>query len=201
MVEDERKHEFIEALYREHYGDLKRFSYHYVHSDAKFIPFIEDCIQETFVKATINYRKLITHNNVIGWLVKTCRNELSMCMRKYLRYHKHFGNNVEIDVESAEALNDDLDRWIRRHDAEGELRCIYMALTPLEQRVFEDFYTNDLSLKETADKQGMTENAVHCSAKRIRHKARQIAKSDLLIIFLLKTISNFFSIAIYGGGK
>ena len=194
MRDDMRKEAFIENLYREHYADLKRYSYHFVRYDPKFTPLIEDCIQETFAKATANYHKLRKHENVMGWLVRTCGNELLMCMRQYARRRKHFEGRVQMDVESAAANRDDLERWIRQHDAEDEIRRIYEALTPLEQGIFKDYYADNQSLAKTADKHGVTENAVHCSAKRIRKKAEQIAKKDFLFIFLIQTISAFLRI-------
>lgn len=80
MDTDTQKEEFIESLYRKYYADLKRYSYHCVHNDPKFTPYIEDCIQETFTKATANYQTLLTHQNVIAWLIMTCGNELRSCI-------------------------------------------------------------------------------------------------------------------------
>ena len=42
MDTDTQKEEFIESLYRKYYADLKRYSYHCVHNDPKFTPYIED---------------------------------------------------------------------------------------------------------------------------------------------------------------
>ena len=194
MSADVQKDKFIEDLYRTYYTDLKRYSYHYFHNDSKFTPCIEDCIQETFEKAILNYEKLLNHENVAAWLFTTCGNELCKHLRKYVRYRKRFEGSTQIEVESAEAYRDDLERWICQHDAEDEIRMIYKALTPLEQRIFDDYYTSDQSLKETAAKHGLTENAVHCGAKRIRRKATEIVKSDFIIIFLIKTTFHFFRI-------
>lgn len=194
MDTDTQKEEFIESLYRKYYADLKRYSYHCVHNDPKFTPYIEDCIQETFTKATANYQTLLTHQNVIAWLIMTCGNELRSCMRKYARFRKHFEGRVQIDVESAAANCDDLDRWIRQHDAEDDIRRIYQALSPREQRVFEDYYANNQSLKKTAKKHGTSENSVHCSAKRIRKKAGDILKKDFIFLLFLTTIFQFFRI-------
>lgn len=191
MNRDQQRDEFIESLYREYYADLKRYSYHYFRHDSKFTPYIEDCIQETFAKATANYENLKMHKNIIGWLVKTCGNELCECLRKHTRHRKHFEGQIRIDAESASSDLDDLERWIRQHDAAAEIQKIYQALTPLEQTVFSAYYVNNQSLKETAAEHGMTENAVHCSAKRIRQKAKKIASEDLIIIFLIKTIFDF----------
>lgn len=183
MSDDQQKDIFIESLYREHYMDLKRYSYHYFRNDPKFTPYIEDCIQETFTKAMSNYRKLLTSPNVTGWLVKTCRNELCECLRKHMRYRKHFEGCISVEVESAAAAHDDLDRWIRRHDAEDDIRRIYQALSPLEQVIFDDYYAHDRSLKETAAKHSTTENAVHCGAKRIRKKAESLIKKNFTFLF------------------
>lgn len=174
---------FIDDLYCKNYVILKGFAIQHFKNDSRFAPYIEDCIQETFMKATANYEKLLTHESPTAWLLHVCYNELCSFPRKYARYRKHFAGMAQIDVESAASDSDDLDRWIRQNDAIESIEMLYQALTPIEKNVFNDYYVDEKSMKETAFKHKTTENAVHSAAKRIRKKAKRLIKKDFMFFF------------------
>lgn len=59
-------------------------------------------------------------------------------------------------------------------------------LTPLEKRVYELYYVQDMTARNTAETLHEKVNAVNDAARRIRKKTLRICQRILLIILLLR---------------
>ena len=77
---------------------------------------------------------------------------------------------------------DDILRWLCQMDDRERIRSLTEKLTPQEYMVFQAYFFDNLSIKETAQKCGLTKNSVQGALQRIRQKAR---RSNTLIIFFI----------------
>ncbi len=58
MAFESERNEFIAMLFSEYYTALRKDCMRYIRHDPKFLPLVDDCIQETFIKAYRNYHTL-----------------------------------------------------------------------------------------------------------------------------------------------
>ena len=162
---------FIESLFRNYHDILKKECIRYVRYDSKFLLMVDDCIQETFIKAIVHFEQLQSHPNIVGWLVRCCKNNIKSDLRKYKRRGKIVIGSLDT-AEHAKVHHDDtaFERWMNKSEALDTLDLLYEALSPKECAIFKDYFVNDLSAEETANRNGLTKSAVQSGVMRIRKK-------------------------------
>ena len=157
----------------ETYGDML---YHYcakcVNYNQKLMPFIPDLVQEVYLKASANVDTLMHHNNIPGWLKKSCH----FSLLNMLRNQK---NSREILYPTIEKLQSSLNNdhiWARNGDPSITLKEVLDAaetiLTEEEQAIFNDYFLDDLSTLESAQLNHMSYDTVRGKISRIRKKLK-----------------------------
>lgn len=179
---------FVEDLYCSYLSALQQFCTQYLLSYPYCLGNVDDYVQETFVKALKCQNKLRKHPNPYGWLVVTCKNICNTEIRKDSRRRKIIGtpisiNNNEIEVPDPQ---DDILRWLCQMDDRERIKSLTDKLTSQEYEVFQSYFFDHLSMKETAQKCGLTKNSVQGALQRIRQKARH--SSTLIIFFIAQFI-------------
>jgi RNA polymerase sigma-70 factor (ECF subfamily) len=172
---DPDRNTFIERLFCNYHDVLKKECIRYVRYDSKFLLMVDDCIQETFIKAIVHYEQLQSHPNIVGWLVRCCKNSIKLDLRKYKRRGEIVSGSMDT-VEHAKSNyeGDAFERWLSKKEALETLDLLYEALSPKECAIFQDYFVNDLSAEETADKNGLSKSAVQSGVTRIRKKINKI---------------------------
>ena len=182
---------FMEELYRSYLPALQRFCTQYLLTWPRCLPYVDDYVQETFVKALKCQGRLRKHPNPYGWLVITCKNICNTAIRNDARRCRITGTPISIENDSVEIPDpkDDILRWLCQADDRERIKAITDKLTSQEHAVFDAYFVDHLSLQETAERNGVTKNSAQGSLQRIRQKARHIN----LLLFCIGQFILWFS--------
>ncbi len=127
---DNERVAYIEKLFLDHYSSLRKACIRYMRYDPIFLPLVDDCIQETFIKAFKSYEVLKTHPNVAGWLVITSKNYLMSELRK----HKRRDERLTCLMDTAEFTGDhgtrDFERWVSQNELQDMIDKVCEVLSP-----------------------------------------------------------------------
>ena len=84
-------------------------------------------------------------------------------------------------------LATDVERWLDREEASSNLEIILKLLTDRERMVYDAYFEQNLSLKETVELTGLSANAVRSAIDRIRQRAKRFFHISI-IIFSIRCI-------------
>ncbi len=138
----------------------------------------EDITQEVFISAYRYLDSFRGESSYKTWLYRIAINE----SKKYLRswsFRKIFSTiraKDEKPVETAEPLN--LEAIVMARQDKAEIAEIVMAMSPQHRQVLTLFYYEDLTIKETAQVLGVTEDAVRTKLHRARKQFKKLADKE-----------------------
>ncbi len=179
---------YIEELIASYHNPLYKRCARIVHYHPTYMALIDDCLQETFVKAYFDYDSLVRSGNTYGWLCKCCANYFKSMYRKNKRRSEIVGVHVSCDqYTDIEDPTDSIIRWLDRDAARATLSVLKSTLTPLEASVFSDYYESDMTMKETADHNNISAGSVRAAVERIKTKLKGITFT--IFVFMLWCIS------------
>jgi len=138
----------------------------------------EDVLQEAMIKAYCNLRQFQRNSRFYTWIVRIAINEALMNVRR--RHGERQASLDEVAESDRGAVRRECHDW-RSHPekycTQRELnRILDDALTGLSPRLCAAFYlrnVEDLSVKETAAKLGLTVNGVKSRVSRARSRLRK----------------------------
>lgn len=144
-----------------------------------------DIVQKVVLRAWEKRKKLAKHPNLMGWFVDACKKECNALLRRRKCQRRKLGLSVPFaDELLLDRQQDIILRWLNDMEAKEILAELASQLTPLEKRVFEVYYVQDMTARETAESLHEKVNAVNDAARRIRKKALRIYQGVLLLILL-----------------
>lgn len=157
--------------------------------EERYISLIDDCIQEAFVVFLLDYDKLSTHPNHVGWLCTAAWNRLRTQIRKTNGHDQKIQEMGSLEQVAISDVDEALDRWMNREEARSQIAAIHAILTAQERAVYRSYFVDDLSLAETAQITGLSANSTRSAIERIRKRARQ-TENFLVLFFIFKCISS-----------
>ena len=111
----------------------------------------------------------------IGGFSGACKKECNALLRRNMCQRRRLGLSGPLaDGLPLDRQRDIILRWLNEMEAKELLAERANQLTPLEKRVFEWCYVQDLTARETAESLHEKVNAVNDAARRIRKKALRI---------------------------
>ncbi len=174
----------IEEIYQEKSKELVRFCEIMLYNQMVSGVDAEDIVQRVVVKALEKRDQLATHQNLWGWFLNACAKECAMHLRTDSYRRKYTGWPVPLtDTIPIDEQQDILLRWMNQMEAQELLDELQKNLTPLEQEVYEHYYVQEKTAKETADALNLKVNAVNDAARRIRKRA-SFLRGDIFIFVL-----------------
>lgn len=179
------KDQFFEEIYSNYYDQLAIFCRNKIRTYPFLNLELEDVIQETMQTALEKYNKLVEHENIMGWLVKTCDNKINNALKKAARRGKQL-TILSIDKDAYRQVADRRDRlarWLSREESKEIIEVLYKSLTQMERQVFDQYYIHDHKMVEIAESQGISLAAVKKALHRIRSKARDQNKFFVFLLF------------------
>ena len=145
----------------------------------------EDIVQKVVLRAWEKRQKLTQHPNLMGWFVDACKKECNAQLRRNKCQRKKLGLSVPLADEMPLSRQQDIIlRWLNEMEAKEILAELVNQLTPLEKRVYELYYMQEMTARNTAEKLHEKVNAVNDAARRIRKKALRIYQGLLMMILL-----------------
>ena len=175
----------IEQFYREKSQELVRLCrvMLYMRGLADVDP--EDIVQKAVLRAWEKRHKLTQHPNLMGWFVDACKKECNALLRRNKCQRRKLGLSVPLAYEMPlDRQQDIILRWLNKIEAKEILAELANQLTPLEKRVYELYYVQDMTARNTAETLHEKVNTVNDAARRIRKKALRIYQGLLMMILL-----------------
>lgn len=167
---------FLDRMYQRHAQSLYRYSLSLLRSLPDASSLAEECVQDTFVVAMRKIRILQQLESPEAWLITTCKRITISKRRKMLNRRRIVGKSISIEESYDIAdIHNRLDKWIEKHDLQQMKQQLILSLTEQELAVFHLYYEEELSLKESATKLQISENAVQGTIQRIRAKAAKLS--------------------------
>ena len=180
----------IDTFYREKSGELVRFCEVLLHYRTVRGVDAEDIVQRVVVKACEKQNQLAEHPNLMGWFLNACVKECGMLIREGRYQQKHLGWSVPLaDDIAVDEQQDAILRWLSHMEVAEFLDELVGELTPLEKSVFDLYYVQDKSAKDTATALELKVNTVNDAARRIRKRASTMKES--IFIFFISPILAF----------
>ena len=174
----------LERIYHERRNDLIRYCEALLLHDPKYRAQAEEIVQDAFMSAVAQWQQLQNHPNLIGWLMTTCRNKCQSMVRRDKNRRRITGMQVEYndedDLTSSQhpgadpaiaRQQDALLRYLEATEAREKLDALHAQLSPLERKVYDEYFLQHATLKDTAQKLGVNPDAVNDALRRIRRKA------------------------------
>lgn len=188
----------LERIYHERRNDLIRYCEALLLHDPKYRAQAEEIVQDAFMSAIARWEQLRGHPNLYGWLLTTCRNKCQSMVRRDLNRQRITGVQVAYDDEeelssgkhtgadpAIARQQDAILRWLEATEAREKLETLQAQLSPLEQRVYAEYFLHGSTLKDAARKLGIKMEAVNDAVRRIRRKALRMEWSLLLTLLPL----------------
>ncbi len=145
----------------------------------------EDIVQKVVLRAWEKRQKIARHPNLLGWFVDACKKECNVLLRRRKCQRRKLGLPVPLaDELLLDRQQDIILRWLNEMEAKEILAELSNQLTPLEKRVYELYYVQDMTARNTAETLHEKVNTVNDAARRIRKKALRIYQGLLMMILL-----------------
>lgn len=176
QLQSERE-EFIGRLYAANFDLLEKMCLRMADYDPACADLAADAIQEAFLSADRNYRKLLRHPNPSGWLVLTCKNRMRDALRRERSRRRFTAWSLDGDdsLPLANACSA-LDAWIDQESSQQQVEELLAKLTPSERDVAQSYFAQERTMKETASAAATSVSSVKSAISRIRGKARELLK-------------------------
>ncbi|TMM58920.1 sigma-70 family RNA polymerase sigma factor [Maribacter algarum] len=170
------EHKIVDHLFRHHYGKMVAILTRFF--GLSHIETIEDAVQDTFVKATLKWRKQLP-DNPEAWLTKVAKNRTIDLLRSI----KAEKQRVDKIANGASAIQ--LNELFLEHEIEdSQLRMIFVAchpsLKPKEQIAFALKTISGFSTKEIAAALLTKEDTI---TKRLNRAKKAIVKNNIQFDF------------------
>ena len=182
----EARNRLLAELYEKDYDSVFHVCYQQVGYQACLIPLVEDCIHDAFVAALQYYDTYKDFDNPMGWVATTAKNRIKSEWRKQ-KFREMPVQLEKLAMEQEDMLATDVDRWLNREEASRNLEIILKLLTDRERMVYDAYFEQNLSLKETVELTGLSANAVRSAIDRIRQRAKRFFYISI-IIFSIRCI-------------
>ena len=179
--------EFLEGIEQKYSPLLRHYIRRFLNYDARAKDIEDDIVQEVLLKAVRDVDKLMAHENVVGWLKRSCEFSLRSTLRKMRNSREIPSNAVEkLEIKSEKELLKSFDNWSQSITVKEVQEAVCELFKEEDQQVFNDYFGNDMTMKETAEKNGMTTDKVRGKISRIRKKLKKYFQ--LTCIFLACTL-------------
>lgn len=155
----------IEEIYENYVDDVYRYNLFLVREKE----LAEDLTQETFIKVHINLHKFAQQASLRTWILKIARNTVYDHFKRKKRIHFipteiHLATSIDRLTPEIHYLKKDL--VIQLYRALGDLKKDYQEVLILRK-------INELSIQETAEVLGWTENKVKAKTARALGKLKE----------------------------
>lgn len=188
------RNDVLDAMFREYHNSLKKYCYRLVNYDRKYYSTTDDCVQDAFYKATLHYDRFSASPNPYGWLAKCCQNYYRDFFRKNRRRSGIVG--MKVSLYACAEISDPHDllaSWYARQEAQEDIDELFRRLTPLETKVFHDYFEDKLTMQAVADRRGITFNCARGAVERIRRKLLEGMGEKIFMFFLVTQCISVFS--------
>ena len=178
---------FLEDMYNKYSRALELYAYRFLNYDSRTIFLIPDAIQDVYLKAVKDVDKLMRHENVLGWLKKSCEYSLLSMLRKRRTSKEILSDSIEkIQLKSEEETLKSFTSWSQRITVNEVLEATCKILSPEDQQIFSDYFGENLTMQQTAEKNNMSTDKVRGKISRIRKRLKSyFITLSMVLLFIV----------------
>lgn len=176
MSENERN-ALIDQLYKDYYKDVCEHCLKMINYESRLTSFVEDCVQEAFVRLMDEIDMLSPDVNRAGWLCNKAWNLLRTHIRSTKKQKRILLKNAVKLYKDPMDVDNEIDEWVQTDAFHEKLKKICQTSSEIEKKVLNSFFVQDESIAETAEKNNLSKNSVRSAIERIRRRIRKNRKS------------------------
>lgn len=94
-MSDTERDKFLEQLYELYFDRLVRFCRWYLRAYPDLYYMAEECVQDVFYRATKEYRNLLDHPDIKGWLFRCSKNRVLNMLTTYFSHLKKTAYSID----------------------------------------------------------------------------------------------------------
>ncbi len=174
---NKKDEKFYEDLCNRYFQRIYYYCRKLVKGQVQLIDLVEECTQNTFLEARKQFSKLKSHPNIEGWLYTTARNLINNSYRSmYIKKRKEviLDDNFSSTLTS---LDDELERIIDDSIDLDKLSVeILNKLSKNEYELYTDYYKNNMSVSDLAEKHDISSSAVTTRIYRLKKKTKNMVR-------------------------
>lgn len=177
---------WFEEIYRETAPAVRRCARAFTRMHPALQDEMDDLVQETYIRMYKKYEELQNHEAVIKWLIVTLRNLFSNRVRVQQTKNRYVVWEIDRSKVFDNTFADvcaQVDAAIENEDMEL-LRKISNHIGEEKLELLQQYYLDKIPLKELADREGISPEAMKMRISRLRKKCSEI----LMIILLLEAL-------------
>ncbi len=174
---DKLEDSFYEEICEKYFKDVYQFCIYLTKGNRSLNHIVEECVQETFLEAKKQIKKLKNHPNVKGWLYVTSRNMINSSMRKYYTKNKHEIPIYEEVACSSTSVEEELENISESGIDIDKLKIdIMKQLKEEEYQFYIDCFIKKMPVKEIAEKYNISISATYTRIHRLRVKIKKMVE-------------------------
>lgn len=176
---------FLEELVRQYSKMLERYCARFFSYNSNYLPLVPDVLQEVYLRATKDIEKVMASPSPAAWLKVCCKNTMLYMLRKRKTSREILSAEAEklLDI-NPKMITEAIEKWQQDITIEDIQATVLLLLSEEDQSIFEDYFLNDLTTKETAKKHKMSEDKVRGKISRMRKKLKAHYAAILFEILL-----------------
>lgn len=168
----------IEELYSKYSPLLRNLCRKRVNGNPIYEDLIEECIQDVFIVAYRERKKLQEIVNMQAWLIQVCMNRFIPRLQQYDRRRKRESFSIDDPVhEGSHPAVDAIGKYVEVQEIKAFQLRLKQQLDDDEKKVFSYYFENDMTMAAIGDKLELSDNRVRYLIQRIRKKAKEIRSS------------------------
>lgn len=176
---------FLDDLAVCYSGMLMQYAMRFLNYRQHLQPLAQECVQESFVKAIACVEELMVHENPVGWLKVVLKHKLLNCIKSARFQREELHEDISAHPQAMQqSVAEALALWEQHQQLTDVLSVAQKLLTEEEQRTFELYIRDGMTIAETALLESVPVSTIRGRINRIRQKLRKHFP-ELCILLLL----------------
>ena len=177
-MSESEKIALLAQLYEQYYKDACEYCLSKISHDNRLTSFVEDSVQEAFIKLMGKIDTLPPDITLSGWLCKAAWNKFRSRIRSGNKQERIIFENITEFYKDPLVVDNDIDEWVKTDAFWDKVDEICQSSSDIEEKVFNSYFVDDSSILETATDNNLSKNSVRSAIDRIRKRLRKKYKDD-----------------------
>ena len=177
---------FLEGLVHQYSKMLERYCARFFSYNSNYLPLVPDILQEVYLRATKDIEKVMASPSPAAWLKVCCKNTMLYMLRKLKTSREVLAADAERLLDtSPQKITAAIEKWQQDITIDDVREAVLIILSEEDQAIFEDYFLNDLTTKETAKLHNMSEDKVRGKISRMRKKLKKYFTEACQFLFFV----------------
>lgn len=166
--------DLFEYFYKKYHGVVFHHLMAQIGYKTEFIPVIEECVQDAFIKMIVHYNNIRDKNKVCQWLCTVARNTLLSELRKQKKHTDVLPRLRKAESAAQDAYENAQERFLSLDEHRYKIQKLKDTFTSIEHDIYDKYFVQENSLAETSEKTGKSLNSVRSALHRMRKRYKKL---------------------------